>query len=147
MDAYITDAISSESFDAKVENGRVVVTPKENLSEGTHTETIIVTTLDKATHNVEVSLTVVKIPQAAPAAAPELSSRTTASIVLKTVGNNENGAAVEYRVDGGAWQLSPVFNGLSSDTSYSFEMRYAEIGNYAASPAGPAVTILSLIHI
>ena len=55
--------------------------------------------------------------------------------------DNENGAKAEYSRDGGtSWQISPVFTGLSSGTTYSFIVRYGDTadGNYKASPASPA---------
>lgn len=83
----------------------------------------------------EITVTLSKAAQTAPAV-PTMSSNSSNSITLNTVGANANGAAAEYSKDDGAtWQSSPEFTGLSSGTSYTFAVRYAETANYAASPA------------
>ena len=81
--------------------------------------------------------------QAAPTAAPKEDAIGTDRIKLQTVAASAaSGAAAEYSKDGGAtWQASPEFGGLSAGTSYTFTVRYAATGNYAASPAGPTATI------
>lgn len=82
------------------------------------------------------TITVNKAAQSAPNA-PELESRTSSSITLKTIAD-ANGAKVQYRINGGEWQDSPAFTGLRSSTEYTFEARYAATGNYEASDAGTA---------
>ena len=82
-----------------------------------------------------VTVNITKAAQDAPDA-PTMSSRNRTSITLNTVPANSNGAAAEYSKDGGTtWHNSPEFTGLSSGTSYTFAVRYAETGNYEASPA------------
>ena len=81
-------------------------------------------------------ITVNKAAQSAPNA-PELESRTSSSITLKTIAD-ANGAKAQYRINGGEWQDSPAFTGLRSSTEYTFEARYAATGNYEASDAGTA---------
>ena len=83
------------------------------------------------------TITVNKAAQSAPNA-PELESRTSSSITLKTIADNANGAKVQYRINGGEWQDSPAFTGLRSSTEYTFEARYAATDNYEASDAGTA---------
>jgi len=73
------------------------------------------------------SATVTKAPQTAPAA-PTMASSTTTSITLNTITGGE------YRRDGGVWQSSPLFAGLTPNTSYCFTQRYAETATYLASP-------------
>ncbi len=80
-----------------------------------------------------------KAEQDAPAK-PDLDSRTKNSITLKEIPVNSNGAKAQYRMNGGDWQDSPAFTGLSSATEYSFTARYAETDNYNASPASEAAT-------
>ncbi|MCL2767050.1 MAG: T9SS type A sorting domain-containing protein, partial [Peptococcaceae bacterium] len=74
-----------------------------------------------------------KAPQAAPDA-PTLSSQTTTSITLNTY------PGCEYRMDGGNWQASTTFSGLTPNTSYSFEAYKPETATHLASPASPAAT-------
>ena len=56
----VTSVTGSDSFDATYNGAIVTITPKTGLPVGTYSETIIVTTGDGATHNVDVSLTVTK---------------------------------------------------------------------------------------
>ena len=72
-----------------------------------------------------------KATQTAPAA-PTLASKTTMSITLNEI------SGCEYRKDGGAWQTSTTFDGLTPNTTYSFEARKAETATHLASGAGPA---------
>ena len=46
----------------------------------------------------------------------------------------------EFRMDGGAWQTSTTFDGLTANTTYSFEARKAETETHFASEAGPAAS-------
>jgi len=88
---------------------------------------------DYASDFKDITLTVSKAEQTAPQA-PELENRTQNSITLKEITNN-NGIAARYSMNGGDWQDSPVFTGLSAGTEYSFKARYKGTDNYAASPA------------
>lgn len=56
----VTSVTGSDSFNATYNGANVTITPKTGLPVGTYSETIIVTTGDGATHNVNVSLTVTK---------------------------------------------------------------------------------------
>ena len=71
-----------------------------------------------------------KAEQPAPEA-PQLESNTESSITLVTL---EDG---EYNMNGGEWQLSPVFEGLEPETSYTFTQRKRETRSHYASPASP----------
>lgn len=84
--------------------------------------------------STKVDLTVNKKTQAAPAA-PEAESITRTSITLKAVEPNRNNAKAQYKINDGEWQDNPVFTGLSARTTYTFAVRYAETGEYAASAA------------
>ena len=64
--------------------------------------------------------------------APQMESCTESSITLVTL---EDG---EYNINGGEWQLSPVFEGLDPETSYTFTQRKRETRSHYASPASPA---------
>ena len=69
----------------------------------------------------------VKAEKTAPAA-PELNDRTYTSITLKTI------EGAQYRCNGGAWQTSPEFTGLTAGTAYTFEAYYPETNDCKASP-------------
>ena len=71
-----------------------------------------------------------KAEQPAPEA-PQMEDCTESSITLITL---EDG---EYNMNGGAWQLSPVFEGLEPETSYTFTQRKKETRSHYASPASP----------
>ena len=114
---------------------------------GTNSVTYILTQAD-ISHTMVVTVTatncsgsvssnptavVTKAAQAAPQA-PTLNSKTTTSITLNVV------SGCEYNINGGAWQLSPIFAGLTPNTSYIFTQRKAETATHLASPASPAAT-------
>ena len=76
------------------------------------------------------SATVTKATQTAPAA-PTMESNSPTSITLKTV------AGCEYNINGGEYQASPEFNGLTPSNSYTFTQRKAETVTHFASPLSP----------
>ena len=128
---------ASQNVDASVNGATVTISPKAGLGIGNYTETVRIKTGDGATHDIKVTFSVVKAEQAAPAA-PEAESITRTSITLKAVAPNENNAKAQYRINNGEWQDSPVFDGLSARTTYTFAVRYAETDKYAASVASEA---------
>ena len=67
--------------------------------------------------------------------APVAIKRTVSSITLASADG------YEYRMNGGAWQKSPEFTGLSLNTEYSFTCRIAETATSAASAESPAAKI------
>ena len=123
-----------------------IVRPKTGLEAGDYTATVTVTYKggesysgsETFTVEADVAFTVEKAPQAAPKA-PEVYKRELYSITLKALPTNANGAQPQYRINGGAWQSSPVFNDLKAGTSYTFEQRYAAVGSYLASEPSTAV--------
>ena len=123
-----------------------IVRPKTGLEAGDYTATVTVTYKggesysgsETFTVEADVAFTVEKAPQAAPKA-PELGKSELNSITLKALPVNANGAQPQYRIDGGEWQSSPVFEDLRSGASYTFEQRYAAVGSYLASEPSAAV--------
>jgi len=67
-----------------------------------------------------------------PPAMPTIHTSHSTSITLNTI------SGCEYSRDGGAWQSSPTFSGLSPSTQYTFTQRYAETPSHNASPSSPA---------
>ena len=80
-----------------------------------------------------------KAEQTAPAV-PTLKDRTYTSITLNTI----DGA--QYRCNGGAWQTSPEFTGLTAGTTYTFEAYYPETADCKASPTSGKVEFSTLRH-
>ena len=114
------------------------IQPAAGLEAGTYTATVTVAYNNGATATDTVSMVVNKAPQAAPGK-PEIAKRDYTSIELKPLAPNANGAVAQYRIDGGEWQTSPVFEDLKAGTDYTFEQRYAAVGSYLASPASESV--------
>ena len=77
--------------------------------------------------------TVTKATQTAPSA-PTLNSKTATSITLVAV------SGCEYNINGGTYQSSPTFGGLTPSTPYTFTQRKAETNTHLASPASPSAT-------
>ncbi len=67
--------------------------------------------------------------------APTLASKTHNNITLNVV------EGCEYAIDGGAWQLSVEFTGLTAETTYSLTQRYAETASHKASAASDALNL------
>lgn len=80
-----------------------------------------------------------KQSQEAPVA-PTLKDRTYTSIKLNTI------EGAQYRCNGGAWQTSPEFTGLTAGTTYTFEAYYPETADCKASPTSEAVEFSTLRH-
>ena len=118
------------------------IQPAAGLEAGTYTATVTVAYNNGATATDTVSIVVNKAPQAAPGK-PEIAKRDYTSIELKPLAPNANGAVAQYRIDGGEWQTSPVFEDLKAGTDYTFEQRYAAVGSYLASPASESVKFLT----
>ena len=93
---------------------------------------------DEVLCSTNVEFAVEKKTQDAPVA-PTLKDRTYTSITLNEVADAENGAKAEYSKDGGkTWQDSPEFTDLTSGTTYTFAVRYAETDTYNASEIATA---------
>ena len=70
--------------------------------------------------------------------APQMESHTDTSITLVAI---EDG---EYNMNGSEWQESPVFEGLTPNTSYVFTQRKKETRSHYASPASPEAVFFTL---
>ena len=70
--------------------------------------------------------------------APQMESNTESSITLVAI---ENG---EYNINGGEWQSSPVFEGLTPSTSYTFTQRKRETRSHYASPTSPEAAFCTM---
>ena len=81
-----------------------------------------------------------KAEQSAPAA-PTLKDCGYTSITLETI------EGAQYRCNGGAWQTSPEFTGLTAGTGYTFETRYPETEDHKASPVSDAVEFSTLYYV
>ena len=70
--------------------------------------------------------------------APQMESNTDTSITLVAI---EDG---EYNIDGGDWQSSPEFEGLTQSTSYTFTQRKKETRSHYASPSSPGAVFSTM---
>lgn len=95
---------------------------------------------------ITVRLTIKKIGTKTPKA-PEAAAWTDTSVTLKAPSAFVDGTAIpagyelEYRADQGEWQDSPVFTGLTPETTYKFYVRLKEGVNTTASAASEAVAV------
>ena len=71
-------------------------------------------------------------------AAPTLQDRSYTSITLDII------EGAQYRCNGGEWQTSPEFTGLTAGTAYTFEAHYPETDDYKASPVSATAEISTL---
>ena len=78
-----------------------------------------------------------KAEQAMPEA-PQMESNTELSITLVAI---EDG---EYNINGGEWQISPIFEGLTPNSSYTFTQRKMETRSHYASPASPEAVFCTM---
>ena len=81
--------------------------------------------------------TVTKATQTAPPK-PTLQLATTTTITLTPV------TGCEYKKESETWQDSPVFDGLSSNTAYTFTQRKAETATHLPSPASESATFSTI---
>ena len=95
---------------------------------------------------ITVQLTIKKIATKTPKAA-QAAAWTDTSVTLEAPSAFVDGTAIpagyelEYCVDQGEWQDSPVFTGLTPETTYNFYVRLKEGVNTTASAASEVVTV------
>lgn len=101
---------------------------------GSHTVTFVVRLLDGTVCAVETIPYTAKTAATAPAA-PSVDTADASSVTLAAL------PGAEYRMNGGAWQSSPVFSGLTAGETYTFECRTAETATAYASAASHPLTV------
>lgn len=95
---------------------------------------------------ITVRLTIKKIATKTPKA-PQAAAWTDTSVTLEAPSAFVDGTAIpagyelEYCVDQGEWQDSPIFTGLTPETTYNFYVRLKEGVNTTASAASEAVAV------
>ena len=90
-------------------------------------------------NNIDVTVTVAKANQTAPAE-PTEAGKTINSITLNEIPNGE------YKCGAGDWQTSPTFTGLDQNKGYVFRQRYAADANHNASAGSEETVIYTANH-
>lgn len=96
---------------------------------------------------ITVRLTIKKKIETKIPKAPQTAAWTDTSVTLEAPAAFVDGTAIpaeyklEYCVDQGEWQDSPIFTGLTPETTYNFYVRLKEGVNTTASAASEAVTV------
>ena len=80
-----------------------------------------------------------KAEQSAPEA-PQMESCGESKIILVAI---EDG---EYNINGSEWRPSPIFEGLTPATSYTFTQRKKETRSHYASPSSPEAVFTTLLY-
>ena len=144
----------SEQFQGQYEvyykgvNGTVYSSTTPPTNAGTYSCKIKIpdSTVSYMSDPITVRLTIKKIATKTPKA-PQAAAWTDTSVTLEAPSAFVDGTAIpagyelEYCVDQGEWQDSPVFTGLTPETTYNFYVRLKEGVNTTASAASEAVTV------
>ena len=144
----------SEQFQGQYEvhyegvNGTVYSSMTPPINAGTYSCRIKIpdSNVNYKSDPITVRLTIKKIATKTPKA-PQAAAWTDTSVTLKAPSTFVDGTAIpagyelEYCVDQGEWQDSPVFTGLMPETTYNFYVRLKEGVNTTASAASEAVTV------
>ncbi|GEM_PF-2255136 len=94
----------------------------------------VTSSIESGTISATETAIVTKADKNAPAK-PTVASKTDISITLNEV------TGCEYAIDGGVWQTSATFTGLTKETQYSFTQRFAETGTHNVSAVSAALTV------
>jgi hypothetical protein len=113
------------------------VTPKTGLAPGVYLATLTVAGVNDLSTGFDVSITVSKNSQTAPAP-PTLTEAGATNVIL-----THSSTGIEYRNGDGEWQDSPVFEGLVPGTAYVFYSRKKETATHEASPSSDALTVIT----
>ena len=144
----------SEQFQGQYEvyyegvNGTVYSSTTPPTNAGTYSCTVKLpdSNVYYMSNPITVQLTIKKIATKTPKAA-QAAAWTDTSVTLEAPSAFVDGTAIpagyelEYCVDQGEWQDSPVFTGLTPETTYNFYVRLKEGVNTTASAASEAVTV------
>lgn len=144
----------SEQFQGQYEvhyegvNGTVYSSTTPPTNAGTYSCTVKIpdSNVSYMSDPITVRLTIKKIATKTPKA-PQAAAWTGTSVTLEAPSAFVDGTAIpagyelEYCVDQGEWQDSPVFTGLTPETTYKFYVRLKEGVNTMASAASEAVTV------
>ena len=144
----------SEQFQGQYEvyyegvNGTVYSSKTPPTNAGTYSCTVKLpdSNVYYMSNPITVQLTIKKIATKTPKAA-QAAAWTDTSVTLEAPSAFVDGTAIpagyelEYCVDQGEWQDSPVFTGLTPETTYNFYVRLKEGVNTMASAASEAVTV------
>ncbi|WP_448863229.1 carboxypeptidase regulatory-like domain-containing protein [Clostridium sp.] len=129
-------------------NGTVYSSTMPPTNAGTYSCTVKLpdSNVNYMSDSITVRLTIKKIATKTPKAA-QAAAWTDTSVTLEAPSAFVDGTAIpaeyklEYCVDQGEWQDSPVFTGLTPETTYNFYARLKEGVNTTASAASEAVTV------
>lgn len=144
----------SEQFQGQYEvyykgvNGTVYFSTTPPTNAGTYSCRIKIpdSNVNYKSDPITVRLTIKKIATKTPKA-PQTAAWTDTSVTLEAPSAFVDGTAIpagyelEYCVDQGEWQDSPVFTGLTPETTYKFYVRLKEGVNTTASAASEAVAV------
>lgn len=144
----------SEQFQGQYEvhyegvNGTVYFSTTPPTNAGTYSCTVKIpdSNVNYKSDPITVRLTIKKIATKTPKA-PQAAAWTDTSVTLEAPSAFVDGTAIpagyelECCVDQGEWQDSPVFTGLTPETTYNFYVRLKEGVNTMASAASEAVTV------
>lgn len=154
IQATIGEYDLSEQFQGQYEvhyegvNGTVYSSMTPPINAGTYSCRIKIpdSNVNYKSDPITVRLTIKKIATKTPKA-PQAAAWTDTSVTLKAPSTFVDGTAIpagyelEYCVDQGEWQDSPVFTGLTPETTYKFYVRLKEGVNTMASAASEAVAV------
>jgi hypothetical protein len=121
-----------DNSDISGANAKTYTLVKEDITKSI--SVIVTSSVETGNIPSEGTSDVAKADQMAPAK-PTLASKTDKTINLNVV------SGCEYAIDGGAWQSSAEFTGLTKETEYSLTQRYAETDTHIASAVSATLTV------
>ncbi len=111
------------------------ITPRVGLEKGVNDGFIGFSGENSANNPADIAftITVKELGEQKAPSVPALEKATRSAITLKAIPENENGAKAQYRMNGGEWQDSNVFEGLKANADYTFEARYIAVEGFKES--------------
>ncbi|MDR1583482.1 MAG: MBG domain-containing protein [Prevotellaceae bacterium] len=119
---------------SKNENNSFTLVPETGLAAGVYLATVTISGSNDISASFEISFTVNKAVRDTPES-PGLLSKTSTTVALTTV------EGAEYRNGSGEWQDSPVFEGLTPNTTYIFYARMKGDDNNEASATSEGLPV------